>query len=697
MTNLCVRRIFPLKVFFFRLLNRNANFYIANRLSYALGLCGPSFIVDTACSSSAYALDIAYKYIMSGACDSALVGGSQLVTNFASTIEYNRLRILSKDGYCRPFDKDASGFSRADTICVAFLQKHKDSKRVYANLVYVNSNNDGFKSEGHSFPSRILQQQLFDECFFHLKMDPNKVGFVEAHSTGTFFGDAEEVAGIDGAFCRNRSKPLPIGSLKSNMGHAEASSAIASIAKIVLLLDNRKIPPNINLNELRSDIPAFAEGRIRVVTEVEDFKEEYASLNSFGLGGANAHALFKGNLKAKINNGIPNDNLQRIVCWAGRTQTALSTVFNDILSRPLDAEHIALLQNSQVKTASSNTYRGYGIFSHDNVIEKAVSLQQEIQHYNSVTKPIVWVFSGIGSQWVEMASDLMQLKTFADTIELCHCILMKKGLNLKEIITSPRADMFENVLHSYVGIVSIEIALTEVLKAIGIVPDFIIGHSVGELAVAYADGCLSLEETVLASYARGNSSINSQTIVGGMAAVGMNYKELASLVPSDIDIACHNSADSTTISGPVESIKAFVEELSSKNIFVKEIPCSGVPLHSRYIKEMGSKLLTQLTEVIKHPKKRSSKWLSSTYHSDQWKNEESQFCSAQYQTMNLLNPVLFDEVVALLPVNSMTIEISPHGLLKPILKRSLKEGIHFSLAERGNKNGTLFLLNTLGQ
>lgn len=634
---------------------------------------------------------------MSGACDSALVGGSQLVTNFASTIEYNRLRILSKDGCCRPFDKNASGFSRADTICVAFLQKHKDSKRVYANLVYVNTNNDGFKSEGHSFPSRVLQQQLFDECFLHLNINPNKVGFVEAHSTGTFFGDAEEVAGIDGAFCKDRSKPLPIGSLKSNMGHSEASSAIASIAKLVLLLDNRRIPPNINLNELRSDIPAFSEGRIRVVTEAESFEEEYVSMNSFGLGGANAHALFRGNLKEKINNGIPNDNLRRLVCWAGRTEAALGTVFSDILSRPLDAEHIALLQNSQVKTASSNTYRGFGLFSHDNEIGKAVLVHQEIIHYNSIVRPIVWVFSGIGSQWIEMGKDLMQISTFAQTIDLCHNVLLPKGLLLKTIITSCEADTFENVLHSYVGIVAIEIALTEILKAIGIVPDFIIGHSVGELAVAYADGCLTLEETMLAAYARGKSSNESSTIIGGMAAVGMNYKELVNLLPNDIDIACHNSADSTTVSGPLDSIKAFVGELSSKNIFVKEIECSGVPLHSRYIKEMGKRLFNQLTEIIIHPKKRSSKWLSSTYHFDQWTNEESQFCSAQYQTMNLLNPVLFDEIVAMLPANAMSIEISPHGLLKPLLKRSLKEGIHFSLAERGNKNGTSLTLNTLGQ
>lgn len=616
----------------------------------------------------------------------------ETVTNLVSI----RLRVLANDGFCRPFDKAASGFSRADTVCVMFLQKQKDSKRIYANLLYVSSNNDGFKPEGSSFPSRILQQKLFEECFMNMKMDPNLVSYVEAHSTGTILGDAEEVAAIDGAYCKNRPKPLPIGSIKSNMGHAEASSAIASCAKIFLTLESQKIPPNINLTELREDIPAFSEGRIKVVTEIQDLDGPFVSLNSFGLGGANAHALFKGNLKSKINNGIPNDNLNRLVCWAARTETACESVFDDIISRPLDAEHIALLQGTQIKTPSSNTYRSYGIFAQNEATNKAVCINREVQNFNSIKKPIVWVYSGIGSQWLQMGADLMQLPIFAKTINYCHDLLLPLGLNLKDIITTTDEKTFENVLNSYVGIAAIEIALTDVLKAMGMEPDFIIGHSVGELGCAYCDGCFTAEETIMAAYARGSSNNESKTILGGMAAVGMNHKDLRVHLPKDIDIACHNSADSTTISGPVASVKAVVKVLESKNVFAKEISCSGVPLHSRYIKEMGSNLLKKLKTIISNPKKRSSKWLSSTYPSDQWTGKESQYSSAEYHTKNLLSPVLFHEVVSKLPP-CLTIEIAPHGLLKPILKRSLKDETHFSLTQRDTKNGTLYLMNVLGQ
>lgn len=582
---------------------------------------------------------------------------------------------------------------------MVFLQRQKNSKRVYAKLCYTNSNNDGFKKEGSSFPSKIMQQQLIEEFFKESKIDPSLVNFVEAHSTGTKLGDPEEVAAIDEVFCKgvNRKKPLPIGSVKSNMGHAEASSGVASIAKILLTLENNKIPPNINFTETRAEVAAFAEGRMRVVTEVEELDGPYISMNSFGLGGANAHALFKGNLKTKANKGLPKDALPRVVMWSGRTEEAVKSIFDDIVKRPLDVEHLALLQNSQVKTNTSNVYRGYGVFSQDKETGKAVCTQRDIQLFTTERRPIVWVYAGVGSQWPGMGTDLLNIPIFAQTIQKCHDILLHKGLNLKQIITSTEKTTFDSVLHSYVGIAAMEIALTDVMKALGLEPDYMVGHSVGELGVAYADGCFTVEEAILASYSRGKASAESKTIKGAMAAIGINHKDVRKMLPNDIDIACHNSIDSTTISGPADSVRAFVQELTEKNIFAREVACSGIPLHSRYIAEMGTHLLTKLNEVIPTPRKRSSKWLSSSYPEDQWGNAESQYSSGQYHTKNLLSPVLFEEVLDMLPKNALTIEIAPHALLKSILKRSLKEGIHLGLTQRDNKDGSLFLMDAFGK
>lgn len=482
----------------------------------------------------------------------------------------------------------------------------------------------------------------------------------------------------------------------SFQGHAEASSAVASIAKILLTFENQKIPPNINITKTKEGVPAFDEGRLRVVTEVEDLEGPYISMNSFGLGGANCHALFKGNLKTKTEKSSVTDNLGRMVLWSGRSEEAIKTIFDDITKRPLDAEYIALLQNSQTQTNTANVYRGYGLFENDSKTGKATCKQQNIQLFTTEHRPIVWVYTGIGSQWAEMGKDLMKIPIFLKTIQKCHDVLVPKGLNLIDIISSPDKAIFDKVLHSYVGIVAIEIALTDVLKSLGLEAELIIGHSVGELGCAYADNCFTVEETILAAYSRGVASIETKVIAGTMAAIGMNHKEVAKILPISIDIACHNSIDSTTISGPAEDVKAFVEEMTKKSVFAKEVACSGIPLHSRYITEMGSNLLAKLNEVIKNPKKRSEKWLSSTYSADQWKNMESQYCSGDYHTKNLLSPVLFEEVLEMLPKNALTIEIAPHGLLKSILKRSIKEGIHLSLTQRDNSNGTSFMLEALG-
>jgi len=606
--------------------------------------------------------------------------------------------VLSADGISRPFDENASGFVRAETICVIFLQKFKDSKRIYANVVYSSSNNDGFKEEGISFPSRELQQRLMEDFYQKVSLDPLKINFVEAHSTGTKLGDPEEVASIDNVFSKNkiRSKELIIGSVKSNMGHSEAASGMSSIAKVLVAFENQQFPPNINLNNPRADIEAFAEDRIKVATEIEPLEGEYIAMNSFGLGGANAHALLRGNTKEKINFGIPDDDLSRMLFWSGRTEIAVNTIFNDITKRPLDAEHIALLQNSQTKTTGSNTYRGYGMFINDATENKAICTKRNIQYFNGTRRPIVFVYSGIGSQWVEMGRDLMKISLFADSIEKSHYILSKKGIDLKKIITSADETTFDNVMYSYVGIVAIEIALTDILKALNIVPDFIIGHSLGEVSCAYADNCFTAEEAILAAHSRGEACCQTQSVHGAMAAVGLNIKKLEEILPEDIDIACHNGEDSTTISGPAESINAVVEKLKEDKIFAKAVASSGVALHSRYIVDMGKKLNEKLKDIIKEPKLRSSKWLSSTYPEDIWTEREACYSSADYHTKNLLNPVLFMEVCEKLPKNALTIEIAPHGLLRAILKRNLRNGVHASLTQKDCKDGVDFFMESLG-
>lgn len=403
------------------------------------------------------------------------------------------------------------------------------------------------------------------------------------------------------------------------------------------------------------------------------------------------------NLKAKINGGIPNDIIPRLVNWAGRTEEAVNTMLDSLESQPLDAEYIALLHNIQSEEVQGYLYRGFTILANDLRSENALSLSRVTKRADGNKLPIVWMFSGMGSQWPTMGKSLMIFPKFRETVELCHNILQQFGIDLIAIVTSDNPKIFDHILNAFVGISCIQIGLINLLRLLEVKMDYCIGHSVGELAVAYADGALSLEQTILAAYARGLVSFETKVIEGSMAAVGLGYDQIVNMLPKNVEAACRNSAESTTISGPKMDVAKFVGELKSKGIFAKEVQCANIPYHSGYISEMGPKLLTILREIIPKPLTRSEKWLSTSVSKDEWHLPQSKLSSAEYHTNNLLKPVLFEETVRLLPVKSIVIEIAPHGLLQAIVKRSMPDAIHIPLTQRGNVHNAAFFLSAIGK
>lgn len=658
---------------------------------------GPSYTVDTACSSSMFALDCAFSAIRSGQCDSALVCGSNLLLHPYTSLNFLRLGVISADGVCRPFDEKASGYTRSESLCAIFLQKAKDARRSYGKLVYSNTNCDGYKTEGIMSPSPKMQEQLISGFYRDLGMNPVDVSFVEAHGTGTVLGDPLECRSIDKIFCKDRKEPLLIGSVKSSVGHSEASSGLNSIVKVLLAFHTGVVSPNIHLTELRKDIPSLVEGRLKVCTEPTPLPGKFASINSFGFGGANAHALFACHEKEKVNGGIPTDNMPRLVTWAGRTTEAVDHVLNKLESQPLDAEFVALIHKTQSKDIAGHVYRGFGVFEKGESGAKAKCLARSTENFNATTRPVVWMFTGMGSQWCEMGTKLMEIDMFRQSVEKSHKVLEPLGLDLISIITTTKKDIFDNIVHSFVGIAAIQVALVDILRTLEIPFDYCIGHSVGELGCAYADDTLTAEQMVLSAYARGVVSCETQVIEGSMAAVGLSYSEIKDRMPKSIAVACHNSSNSATISGPKGIVSEFVEKLLKEGIFAKEVQCSNIPYHSSYIAEMGPKLLDKMKQIIPEPKQRSEKWLSTSVPEKEWKTAKNLLSSAEYHTNNLLSPVLFEETTKQLPENALTIEIAPHGLLQAIIKRELPNGVHIPLTQRGNKENTTFFLSALGK
>ncbi|KOB66845.1 Uncharacterized protein OBRU01_20683, partial [Operophtera brumata] len=192
---------------------------------------------------------------------------------------------------------------------------------------------------------------------------------------------------------------------------------------------------------------------------------------------------------------------------------------------------------------------------------------------------------------------------------------------------------------------------------------------------------------ILAAYSRGRVSLDTKFIRGAMAAVGLGYNNCSKLCPPEIDVACHNGPESCTISGPADKVTEFVAKLTADGVFAKEVPCSNIAYHSRYI-----------AAAVRDPKPRSDRWLSTSVPEEKWNEPRAKLCSAEYLTNNLLSPVHFEETSRLVPSNAVLVEIAPHGLLQAILKRSLPEYCkNIALTKRGHADNAVFLLDAIGQ
>ncbi|KAL0130473.1 hypothetical protein PUN28_002261 [Cardiocondyla obscurior] len=371
---------------------------MASMLSYQLGLNGPSYVVDTACSSTLYALAAGYRHIMSGECEDAIIGTASGCFHATINLQFARLGVLSPTGYCKPFDTNADGYVRSETVGVIYVQKAKNAKRIYAICPHIKTNSDGYKEEGITYPSTKIQSTLLSEYYQECGISPFCLEYFEAHGTATKIGDPQEINAIYNALCKDRKTPLMIGSVKSNLGHAEPASGFTQIAKVIIAFETGIVPPNIHYTSPRNDIDALRNGAIHVVDEPMPLKSGYVGINSFGFGGSNAHMSLIWNRKHKISNE-PKDDSPRLVILSGCTEELVKVFLNNVASCPLNVEYIRLLHDIHTDNINGHSWRGFTILN---------TLQQdsimEIQNYENIKRPIWFVFTSLGSQWPGMGT-----------------------------------------------------------------------------------------------------------------------------------------------------------------------------------------------------------------------------------------------------------------------------------------------------
>ncbi|XP_061706817.1 fatty acid synthase-like [Cydia pomonella] len=666
----------------------------ANRVSYWLNAKGPSMSIDGGCCSSAVALDQAYHAMTRGDCEAAVVGGCNLCLHPQTSILLGRSIPLCKDGKTKSYDQSADGCVRSEAINVLFLQKAKDARRIYAEVVNTKANYISFKNAESWKREKEEVTGFLKEFYDEIKISPQDVEYVEGFGAADPNTDKTELEVFDDIFCGNRDQPLYVGSVMSNVGYTESATGIAAVTKVLLGYHTGHLAGTLHCSQPRGDVAALREDRIRILCDHRPTARSYIAVNGLSVSGINSHVLLHGHYKPKDLTKY-QCSIPRLVLLSSRTDSGVQNVINQLKSQPIDAEELALIHNIHSSKVNGHLGRGFAILDTDKE-SKTTSLIEKAEYFDGASRPLWFVYSGMGSQWPGMGTQLMRIPIFAAAIERCRQVLEPKGIDVVHIITSPDKTIFDNIIHSFVGITAVQIGLTDILLELGLVPEKIIGHSMGELGCAYADGCMTAEEVILAAYGRGLVSKQTPFIRGSMAAVGIGYEQVSKMCPPEIEVACHNAANSSTISGPAEVMSRFVAELTAKEIFAKEVPCSNIAYHSRYIAEAGPGLLKYLKEVIKTPKLRGERWLSTSVPQAKWDEEIAKYSSAEYHTNNLLSPVLFEETSRLIPKDAVLVEVAPHGLLQAILKRAQPSCANVPLTRRGHPDNARFLLEALG-
>ncbi|KAH7021375.1 KR domain-containing protein [Microdochium trichocladiopsis] len=713
------------------------DFVLSNRLAYEYDLRGPSMTIRTGCSSALIGLHQACLAIRAGDCDSAIVGGSNLLLAPGLTSDLSEQMVLSPTGSCKTFDADADGYARGEAVNVIYVKRLteaiRDGNPVRAVIRGTYSNSDGKKS-GLTMPSFEGHAALIRKTYQVAGIaDPAATPFVECHGTGTSVGDPIETRAVAQVF---GDRGVYIGSVKPNVGHSEGASGLTSLIKVVLALEHRSIPPNIKFNNLNPKIP-FKEKKLVVPTELTPWPEdrvERASVNSFGIGGANTHVVidsaqsFLGckSVAPMVNSGVQHTAADpHLVVLSANTSDSLRRQIENHRRYLEDNTHL-LPEIAYILSARRDhlPYRTFAVVGQS----AEINTSPTIKVTNTILPRLAFVFTGQGAQWAQMGSELLtssSIPAFAKTIRRLDATLSRlqdgPSWSIADELTKTKGESnVSQAAYSQPLCTAVQIALVDVLTEYGIRAHAVVGHSSGELAAAYAAGKLTGEEAIIAAYYRGVVSKHAKRS-GAMAALGMSWEDVKPLLLHGVVVACENSPANVTISGDREqlaSVLAAVKERDAST-FARELKVDKA-YHLHHMEEVGE-LYESL--LVPHLKGDSDSALKPTEGTSRDTAPPSMFSSvtgqqllkmhstgSRYWRSNLESPVLFRKAVGSLVehhangpgqgVPLVFLELGPHSALAGPLRQTLAEremNAPYSSCLIRDKNAVKTLLAALGQ
>ena len=663
---------------------------LANRLSYVFDLRGPSVSMDTACSSSLVAIHQACQSIWTGESEAALAGGVNVILSPETQVTMAKGRFLSRSGRCQAFSATADGYVRAEGAAVLLLKPlsaaRRDGNTVHAVILGSASNQDG-RTNGITVPNGEAQVAAMRKAYVQAGIDPHDVSYVEAHGTGTPVGDPIEARAIGTVVGMHRAgERCRVGSIKTNLGHLEAAAGVAGVIKAALCVKHGVVPPHLHLTEVNPAIDLDAlnlEIPTASVPLPRDNGRLIAGVNSFGYGGTNAHVVVA---EAPTADGesVPSTSPGDAGAAGNDLLLTLSARSPEAL-RALAGRHAEMVSDGVADLAAH--CRSAAIHRSHHWIRAAFppsdrsALRETLRAFAETeaaaatpldSSKVLFVFTGMGPQWWAMGRELLSAnQVFRKAVTQCDSIFRDLGGRsiLDDMLTDEATSRMSRTEVAQPANTALQIALVELWRSWGVVPDGVLGHSVGELAAAYTANALSLEDTLRVALHR--SRLQGRLAGrGAMLAVGLNPAEAADEVErcgGSISVAAVNSSASVTLAGDRDALTGIADRLCAAGRFNRFLQVE-VPYHSPVMDDIQAELLDSLQPL------RPMATTLATY-STATGTRIGGGHDADYWWRNVRGTVRFADAleVAIDDGHRIFVEIGPHPVLAPSIRDVLGE------------------------
>ncbi|PYI02720.1 hypothetical protein BO78DRAFT_422284 [Aspergillus sclerotiicarbonarius CBS 121057] len=682
---------------------------MANRVSYFFDWHGPCMNIDTACSSSLVAVHEAVQTLRSGHSTVAVAAGANLLIHPVGYISESNLRMLSSSGRCRMWDASGDGYGRGEGIACVVLktlsQAQRDNDHIECIIRETGVNQDG-RTSGITMPSNIAQAQLIRDTYRRAGLDVHnpldQPQFFHAHGTGTKAGDPQEATAIYRAFFTEDTEPeqrLLVGSIKTHIGHTEGTAGVASVIGTSLALQNGAVPPNMHFQNLNPDIVPFY-GALEVPTSLKEWpalkpgQVPRASVNSFGFGGTNAHAIMEAYIPPACPRPEPSQSstLYTPLLFSASSVTSLRAMIANHLDYLAEKPATSIrdlawtLQHHRSALAYRKAITGSDYEAIIAQMESVVSgdnADLNARFTQSSEPQILGVFTGQGAQWARMGARLLESSSFVRNqiafLDECLATLPegdRPDWTLRDqILAAGEASRVTEAAISQPLCTAVQVVLVDLLQAAGIKFRAVVGHSSGEIGAAYASGLLSARDAIRVAYLRGvyaKLAASPNGAKGSMAAIGASAEEARELcdreeIKGRVSIAALNSGSSITLSGDADAIQTAVDIFAGEGKFARRLRVDTA-YHSAHMQPCADPYLQAMERcgiAAQQPSGDRPTWFSSVYR-DTVMNASN--LVPEYWVHNMVQAVLFSPAIIAAaqatPSFHIGIEVGPHPALK---------------------------------